>query len=85
MTKKKIDRRKNYYMVIDTETANGLEKPLVYDVGFQIVDKKGNVYEKGSYIVYEIFCKQKEMMKSAYYAEKLPRYEKDIKEGKRIK
>lgn len=82
--KKKIDHRKNYYMVIDTETANGLEKPLVYDVGFQIVDKQGNVYEQGSYIVYEIFCGQKELMKSAYYANKLPSYERDIKNGTRV-
>lgn len=80
---KKIDRRKNYYMVIDTETTNGLKFPLVYDVGYQIVDKKGNVYEKGSYIVYEIFCKEKEKMSNAYYAEKLPQYEADITSGKR--
>ena len=42
----KIDRRRNYYMVYDTETANGLDDPIMYDCGGAIVDKNGKVYEK---------------------------------------
>ena len=37
----KIDRRKSYYLVLDTETANGLDTPLMYDVGGCICDKRG--------------------------------------------
>lgn len=80
---KKIDRRRTYYVVIDTETANSISFPLPYDAGWAIVDKHGNIYETRSYVVYEIYCKEKEKMQSAYYAEKLPQYEKDIKAGKR--
>ena len=36
--------KKKFYMVLDTETANGLDDPLVYDIGFAIIDKKGQVY-----------------------------------------
>ena len=74
----KIDRRKNYYMVFDTETTNGFDDPLMYDLGFAIVDKKGNVYETRSFIIYETFCGMKDLMKSAYYAEKIPNYQKEI-------
>ena len=41
-----IDKRKNYYMVLDTETANDFDDPIVYDIGASIIDKKGNVRSK---------------------------------------
>ena len=40
---KKIDRRISYFLVFDTETANSLDNPLMYDLGFAIVDKRGKV------------------------------------------
>ena len=79
----KIDRRKSYYLVFDTETTNGFDDPLVYDIGGAIVDKTGKVYEDFSFVVYETFCGMKDLMKSAYYANKIPQYQKDIKDGKR--
>ena len=74
---------KNYYLMLDTETANGLDCPIVYDIGFAVIDKKGNVYESYSFVVYEVFCKMKDLMQTAYYKEKIPMYEKDLTEGKR--
>jgi DNA polymerase III epsilon subunit-like protein len=79
----KIDHRKNYYIVFDTETANGLDDPIVYDIGGAVVDKKGNVYETFSFIIYEVFCEMKDLMQSAYYANKIPMYEKQIANGER--
>ena len=79
----KIDRRKNYYLTIDTETANGLDNPIVYDIGGCIHDKKGNIYETFSFIVYETFCEMKDLMKTAYYAKKIPMYEEQIASGQR--
>lgn len=79
----KIDRRKSYYMVFDTETSNGLDDPIVYDIGFVIVDKKGNVYEAKSFVIYETFCKMKDLMQSAYYADKIPNYIEQIERGER--
>lgn len=75
--------KKQYFIVLDTETANSIEQPLPYDIGWAIVDRQGNVYKTHSYVVYEIYCKEKELMQSAYYAEKLPKYEEDIKSKKR--
>lgn len=79
----KIDQRKNYYLTIDTETTNGFDDPIVYDIGGCIHDKKGKVYETFSFVIYETFCGMKDLMKSAYYADKIPTYEKEIKEGSR--
>lgn len=88
---KKIDRRRNYILVLDTETANTqmIDNRLdptncfFYDMGWQVVDKHGNVYEKASFVNADIYLGEKEMMKSAYYAKKLPQYERDLKTGKR--
>ena len=77
----KIDRRKNYIVVLDTETANSLENPLVYDIGWAIVDKYGKVYRKRSFVNREIFFLEKDLMQSSYYAEKLPIYYKRIANG----
>ncbi len=76
-----MDKRKNYYLIVDTETANGLDQPLIYDFGYVVCDKKGNVYEKGNSLIYEVFCQERELMKTAYYAEKIPRYQEKIKRG----
>lgn len=86
-----MDKRKNYYVVIDTETCNGLvvdekldlTQSLVYDIGWQVIDKQGKVYEKRSFAIFEIFCEMSDVMTSAYYANKIPNYWDDIKSGKR--
>lgn len=79
----KIDRRKSYYLTIDTETANGLNDPIVYDIGGCIHDKKGNVYETFSYIIYETFCTMQDLMQTAYYAKKIPMYKEQVASGQR--
>ena len=78
-----MDKRKSYYLTIDTETANGLDCPIVYDLGLCVHDKKGNVEETFSFIIYETFCGMKDLMQTAYYAKKLPQYQKDIDNGER--
>lgn len=87
----KIDRRRNYLLVIDTETAPANKdltevtpsNMFVYDVGFAVVDKHGTVYETASFVNADVFFGEKSLMKSAYYAEKIPRYWEDIKSGTR--
>lgn len=87
-----MDKRKKYYLMIDTETCNGivtkddkldLSQSLVYDIGCAIVDKQGNIYDELSFVIYETFCGMKDVMQSAYYAKKIPNYWDDIKSGKR--
>lgn len=76
-------RKKNYYLVLDTETCNTIEQPLPYDIGWVICDRKGNIYERRSFVVAEVFCDMKDVMVSAYYAKKIPQYWDDLKSGKR--
>ena len=77
-------RKKEMYLVIDTETCNTLEQPLVYDIGYAIADRNGNVVLERSFLVAEIFLDKKDIMSSAYYAEKIPMYWEDVKKGTRI-
>lgn len=79
---KKVDRRVKYHVLLDVETAGGFDNPMVYDVGYVVTDKKGRVYEERSYVVKEVWEK-KDLMRSAYYAEKMPQYEQDLKNGTR--
>lgn len=79
----KIDRRRTYYIVFDTETCNNMDNPLMYDLGFAVVDKMGNVYAHFSFIIYEVFFGMSELMKSAYYSNKLPQCYEDIENGNR--
>lgn len=89
---KKIDRRRNYGIVFDTETANTqrdekgqlfFKDGLFYDFGFAVVDTKGNVYEEFSFINTDIFF-EKELMNTAYYKKKIPLYWEGIHAGTRI-
>ena len=81
--RKKIDRRIKYFLVVDIETANTTDEAIAYDIGFAVTDRRGNIYESGSYMVAEMFYDYADLMQSAYYAEKLPTYWKDLAEGKR--
>ncbi len=86
-----MDKRINYLIGLDTETCNGiltnnkldLSQSIVYDIGWAITDKKGNIYKTRSFVIYEIFCGMKDVMKSAYYAEKIPKYWDEIQNGSR--
>ena len=82
----KVDKRKKYVMVLDVETTNNVmlkgapNDGLVYDIGFVIADKKGNIYVKRSFAIKEIFD-WKELMSTAYYKNKLPKYYEKLAKG----
>ena len=78
-----MDKRKTYYLTIDTETANTLEDPMMYDLGGAIHDRYGNVEETFSFVIYDIFCADRALFDTAYYAEKRPMYEAQIASGER--
>jgi hypothetical protein len=90
--------RKNYYLVLDTETATlpwvneyvkgdeklrkniAIAKPLVYDIGWSIIDTKGQVYKKANYLVQETFFVPS-VFNTAYYKEKRPKYIEMLEQG----
>ena len=89
----KIDKRHNYVIVTDTETANTLTTAqgqldmscvLAYDCGWVVADTRGNIYRARSFINSDIFYDEAELMQTAFYARKIPRYFEDIASGKRI-
>lgn len=70
------------FIVLDTETANDIDCPLCYDMGWILTDRTGTVYESYSYVISDIFL-DKGLMSSAYYAEKIPQYQADLNSGSR--
>ena len=86
-----MDKRISYKIVLDTETCP-IDKDLdgvfpsnmwVYDCGWAIVDKRGKVYRTRSFVNADIFLGEKELMQSAYYANKIPMYWEQIKNDER--
>ena len=88
----KIDRRKRYILMLDTETANTMfdeqgrldtHYVLPYDIGWAIIDKYGNTYRERSFINSDIYYGMRDLMLSAYYANKIPQYDEEIALGLR--
>ena len=86
-----LDKRIKYRIVLDCETCpfdkdfEGVSpwNMWFYDLGWAVVDKRGNVYKTQSFINADIFLAEKDLMNSAYYANKIPIYWEQIKAGQR--
>lgn len=91
----KYDRRRKYYLILDCETATlpcaaeysederkniAIAKPLIYDLGWQVVDGLGRVYARKNYLISEIFSVPA-VFDTAYYAEKRPIYLDKLSKG----
>lgn len=82
----KIDRRKKYYMILDTETTatctpeENTEKKvmekLIYDIGYTITTKKEMILTR-NFLVKEIY-ENDQLMNNAYFVSKRPIYEKMV-------
>lgn len=77
----KIDKRKNYYLVLDTEGLGLNDKKnkiygrqRSYDIGYVIIDKKGRIQKMYNALTQEIFGNP-ELMSTAYFADKIPLYD----------
>ena len=79
----KIDRRKTYYLTLDTETANNIENPFVFDIGGAVHDKQGKILETFSFIVREVYYGMPDLMANCFYQSKLPKYDEEIAKGER--
>lgn len=76
--------------MLDTETCPLItsnevrpDNMWVYDIGLAVIDRKGNVYDTRSFVISDIFQSEPELMKSAYYADKIPKYLEDLQNGTR--
>lgn len=77
-----IDRN-DVIMMIDTETTNDIDCPFVYDVGYQIFTLADGILCERSFVNADVFL-DKDLMSSAFFADKIPTYWDEIKEGKRV-
>lgn len=91
----KYDRRRKYYLILDCETATlpcameyteeqkkriAIAKPLIYDLGWKVIDKAGKVYASKNFLISEIFSVPA-IFDTAYYANKRPLYLEKLDKG----
>lgn len=77
------NNRKKKYLVIDTETGGSLAAPIVYDIGYAIIDNTGKIYRQRSFVVRETFYNA-DIMSVCYFKNKIPQYIDDIAVGNRV-
>lgn len=94
----KLDRRREYFLILDCETAClphvadldpaqrktvGISKPLIYDIGWTIIDRQGRTYDRKNFLISEIFSVPA-IFDTAYYAYKRPLYLEKLQAGEII-
>lgn len=94
----KYDKRRKYYIVLDCETATlpeaikydgeerkniAIAKPLIYDLGWQVIDAQGRIYARKNYLISEIFSVPA-IFDTAYYASKRCIYLEKLAKGEII-
>ena len=91
----KYDKRRKYYIVLDCETATlpeainydgeerkniAIAKPLIYDLGWQVIDAQGRIYARKNYLISEIFSVPA-IFDTAHYASKRCVYLEKLAKG----
>lgn len=91
----KYDKRRKYYIVLDCETATlpeainyegeerkniAIAKPLIYDLGWKVIDAQGRTYARKNYLISEIFSVPA-IFDTAYYVSKRCVYLEKLEKG----
>lgn len=94
----KYDKRRKYYIVLDCETATlpeainyegeerkniAIAKPLIYDLGWKVIDAQGRTYARKNYLISEVFSVPA-IFDTAYYASKRCVYLEKLEKGEII-
>ena len=94
----KYDRRRKYYVVLDCESATlpfankyeesnrknvAIARPLIYDLGWTVIDNKGRIYAKKNYLITETFFVPA-VFDTAYYKAQRPIYMEKLAKGEII-
>lgn len=77
----KIDE--NGEVINPEKTRLDMSNVLVYDCGWAVTDTKGGIYETASFVNRDIFNDERDLMRTAYYNWKIPRYVEDLRAGTR--
>lgn len=66
------------FLLYDVEAAGELDAPLIYDIGGFVASRDGTeISDSINYVIKDIFYNT-EIMRTAYYADKVPQYHKEI-------
>lgn len=66
------------FLLYDVEAAGELNAPLTYDIGGFVASRDGTeISDSINYVIKDIFYNT-EIMRTAYYADKVPQYHKEI-------
>ena len=73
---------REFALVVDVETCGPINKPLVYDLGYAVIERRtGRIITSNSIVIGDIFHGENDLMRTAYYADKVPQYYRGIKSG----
>lgn len=70
----------NYTKEPEKKKKIAIAKPLIYDLGWSIVDRKGNVYRRKNFLITEIFSVPS-VFNTAYFSHKRPIYLEKLRKG----
>lgn len=75
--------RRTVIIFVDFETARDMPNQIGYDIGIAVCYLDGTIIEEYNFVIREVFFGCADDMKSCYYAKKLPKYYKALKNGQR--
>lgn len=70
-------------LLVDVETANDTDCALTYDISARIINPQGQVLTQHAFVVRDIFNDMRDVVKQAFYAEKIPEYISDLQKHNR--
>lgn len=65
-------------LLLDVETANDTDCAFTYDISSRIINPQGEILTEHAFVVRDIFNDMRDVVKQAFYAEKIPEYIEDL-------
>ena len=53
------------YIVLDCETTNTFDDPIIYDLGWSVLDENFELVKTQSFVIADVFLEEKKLMKEA--------------------
>ena len=76
--KEKMSRKRNFYLILDTETTGSIQNPIPYDIAWMICDREGNTVDKKQFVINNVFYNNYLMM-GCYFSDRLNYYENNTR------
>ena len=70
-------------LLVDVETANDTDCALTYDISTRLITPDNKILTEHAFVVRDIFCDMREVVKEAYYADKIDEYVADVQQNNR--